>query len=166
MRSGMQVLSCAVIRERTSVKVYAVRGGNAIRVEVFRVAVAHDDVEFARIERFIHFGDVIGAQKVVRVEKEISFEIFDAVIFLDSFEPEFERVTFARFGKIVPLVHGGAFCARDGGGFVRAVVRDHEHVQFVFGIILPRNAVQQVADDLFFVAGADHYGVTMFLFSY
>ncbi len=160
----MEDLPRAVPVERTAVKMDAVCCGNSVCIEIFGIAVARDDVEFAFVERLVHLFDEIGVQKVVRIEYHVSFHEVYAVIFAYFIKTEFERPAFARVRGVVPLVHRCALFARDGGGGVGTVVGYHENAELVFRIPLRGDAVEQIADDLFLVAGADDDGVRMLLF--
>ena len=119
----------------------AVRRGNEIGGKILGIAIAHHCIG-TRIKCLIDLGKKIGMQKVVRIEKQISLEAFDAVIAFDAVKQVLQRIALACSCGILSFVHNGTSRAADVGGIVVAIIGDHKHADAAHIIILYGNTVQ------------------------
>ena len=121
---------------------------------ILGVAVAcYDSV--ARGEGFVHFGNEILVQKVVRIKEEKSVVPREHTRGAQPFKQEIKRISLANAHGVKPLKYDCAACARDCGRAIRAVVRADVNIHKAAGVFLGMDAFDQVPDDGLLVAGAE-----------
>ena len=133
--------------------------------EVFAVFIATCDLH-ARIERVVHARDIVLVHGIVRVKVDKRVVI---VVFGDDLaEAVLQSVTHALMLGIVVVVfeNDGTRFPRALRRVVRAVVRDHEHVEQFPRIILFKERPYGIADDFLFVSGGDDDAETVLFFRF
>ena len=140
----------------------SIAGGDPVVGVVFGVAVAGDHL-VASGKGPVHLTDVVPAQEVVRVEDEEAVELIQAVVPPDCLQEEMQDVALADLLPVLPLVDRGAGGPGDLGGGVGAVVRGHEDLDQIAGVILGPDALYQLGDHRLLVACGDEHGVAVVL---
>ena len=109
----------------------------------------------------VHFLDEFGIDYVIGVENEISVESL-GIVFLDLLKEEVQGIALADVLVAVALIDNGASPSGDLCGPVVAMVGADEDLYLLVGIVLVIDAVDEVADNEFLVAGTDQESIGIF----
>ena len=143
----------AVLQTYRAQPVQRVGRGDPVVVEIFGVAVRRDDF-FARVKGLVHPAQEVALEQIIRVEKNVGLKGVDAVITADLLKQELQGVALRAVLRVEALVADRAVLARKPGGVVRAVVCHDEHAHAVGRVVLPTDALHQIADDCGFISGS------------
>ena len=109
----------------------------------------------------VHFLDEFGIDYVIGIENEISVESL-GIVFLDLLKEEVQGIALADVFVAVALVNNGASPSGYLCGPVVAMVSADEDLYLLVGVVLVIDAVDEIADDEFLVAGADEESIGIF----
>lgn len=136
--------------------------GDPVAAEIFAVAVAAEGIKAVGTEP-VDLPDIIRLQQIVRVKNQEGIVIVQAVVAVDLFQKEVERIAFADLDLIGAAEHPSAA----GPGHLRcpvgAVIRHHIGGDQILGIVLGPDGGKQMGKDRFLVPGGDENGITAVL---
>ena len=141
---------------RLSQKPKRISGRDPVGAIVLGIAIARRDL-ISGGEHLVHPLDVVRTKDVVGVKDEKAVECV-GIIPADVSEQLIERITLADQFVVEAGVYRCPMSAGDISRIVRAVVRDHEHMNQILRIGLLPDALQQVGDHDRLIARADEHG--------
>ena len=135
-----------------------IASGNPVVTEILGVAVAGDNLMF-RAKDFIHPGYIVLCQQVVGIKDKVSVEIIVPPVVPDLGEQEIEGVALAHMHPVPAFVDHSPRVLGNLGSGVSAVVCNYKGDQIAAGVVLPPDALQQLADDRLLVPGGDQHSI-------
>lgn len=135
-----------------------IAGREPVGAVILRIAVAGKD-PVPGAEALVHFCDIMFVKKVVRVKYEETVIILGPTQIGNMGIQLIQCITFSDQPLVEALEDRRAVFGGDPSGPVSAVIRYHIDIYQLGGIVAGFDALQQIADNFFFVSCRDHNGI-------
>ena len=136
-------------------KPQGIPGADPVAAVIFAVAVAGDDLIAGR-KALVHAGKEIRGDEIIGIKDKVGIEPV-GIVRADMRQQRFKGVALPYRRFILPAVNNSALLRGDLGGAVGAVISDDKHRHQGKVVVLPVQAVQQVPDDCFLIAGGHQH---------
>ena len=130
----------------------AVAGADPVAVEILGVAEAAGGL-IAVGEGLIDLAQIVRLQQIVRVKDHKHVVLAQTLGLFDALQQIVDGIALAHLLLVEALKDRSPVLSGDLGGLVGTVVGDHIDLDQLLGIVLGRDAAQQMADHVFLISG-------------